>query len=293
MKADTNPFRYCGEYQDLCSGLIYMRNRYYDPSIGRFITEDPARDGLNWYVYCGNSPVTLFDPSGLIVTVWDKQHLTQSEIETLEHYTKDWDDANKVGDEYGMYRAHANAEDIRRKYRDLNEITLGNGLTGTVFLDEDYNRIFTYIEREKVSKSNKSFTSGEVVLAIILFPVVALSSCNHTDTKEFEKQLKMSGNYTGTDGLPSNVVNSFQQYETNGWKNHAGQTPGTKAGKSWGNSGSILPTYDMYGYPITYQEFDVNNRIPGQPRDAERFVVGSDGSVYYTDDHYRSFKRVK
>ena len=228
-----------------------LNARYYDAKIARFLSPDPYYDLGNrviglyeinvpnaWsiiqanalYVYCGNSPVTLFDPSGLIVTVWDKQHLTQSEIETLEHYTKDWDDANKVGDEYGMYRAHANAEDIRRKYRDINEITLGNGLTGTVFLDEDYNRIFTYIEREKVSKSNKSFTSGEVVLAIILFPVVALSSCNHTDTKEFEKQLKMSGNYTGTDGLPSNVVNSFQQYETNGWKNHAGQTPSTRAG---------------------------------------------------------------
>ena len=60
-----NPFRYCGEYQDLCSGLIYLRNRYYDPSIGRFITEDPARDGLNWYVYANNNPVNYIDPLGL------------------------------------------------------------------------------------------------------------------------------------------------------------------------------------------------------------------------------------
>ena len=34
------------------------------------------------------------------------------------------------------------------------------------------------------------------------------------------------------------------------------------------------------------KEFDVNNRIPGMDRDAERFVVGSDGSIYYTDSHY-------
>jgi len=63
---ETNPFAYCGEYQDLCSGLIYLRNRYYDPSIGRFISEDPARDGLNWYVYCGNNPIMFVDPSGNI-----------------------------------------------------------------------------------------------------------------------------------------------------------------------------------------------------------------------------------
>ena len=44
---DTNPFHYCGEYIDLSSGLIYLRSRYYDPSIGRFISEDTARAGLN------------------------------------------------------------------------------------------------------------------------------------------------------------------------------------------------------------------------------------------------------
>jgi len=63
---DNNPFRYTGEYYDHETDLIYLRNRYYDPSIGRFITEDPARDGLNWYVYCGNNPIMFVDPSGNI-----------------------------------------------------------------------------------------------------------------------------------------------------------------------------------------------------------------------------------
>ena len=60
-----NPFRYCGEYTDDETGLIYLRNRYYDPAIGRFITEDPAKDGLNWYAYCGNNPVNYVDSLGL------------------------------------------------------------------------------------------------------------------------------------------------------------------------------------------------------------------------------------
>ena len=60
-----NPFRYSGEYTDDETGLIYLRNRYYDPAIGRFITEDPAKDGLNWYAYCSNNPVNLIDPLGL------------------------------------------------------------------------------------------------------------------------------------------------------------------------------------------------------------------------------------
>ncbi|MDO4302264.1 MAG: RHS repeat-associated core domain-containing protein, partial [Clostridia bacterium] len=35
-----NPWGYCGEYRDKESGLIYLRNRYYDSSTGRFINED-------------------------------------------------------------------------------------------------------------------------------------------------------------------------------------------------------------------------------------------------------------
>lgn len=62
---DTNPFRYCGEYFDQETGQIYLRNRYYNSSIGRFVTEDPIRDGLNWYVYCGNNPINYIDILGL------------------------------------------------------------------------------------------------------------------------------------------------------------------------------------------------------------------------------------
>ena len=61
---DTNPFRYCGEYYDAETGKLYLRARYYEPTIGRFMSEDPAHDGLNWYVYCENNPIKYWDPSG-------------------------------------------------------------------------------------------------------------------------------------------------------------------------------------------------------------------------------------
>ena len=61
-----DPFGYCGEYYDSESGLVYLRNRYYDSASGRFITEDPIKDGFNWYNYCSSNPVILIDPSGLV-----------------------------------------------------------------------------------------------------------------------------------------------------------------------------------------------------------------------------------
>ena len=46
------------------TGLIYMRARYYDPSVGRFVSEDPARNGMNWLVYCSNNRVNRVDQTG-------------------------------------------------------------------------------------------------------------------------------------------------------------------------------------------------------------------------------------
>lgn len=49
---------------ETANGTIYTCYSY-NSSTGCFITEDPAQDGLNWYVYAGNNPVSFVDPWGL------------------------------------------------------------------------------------------------------------------------------------------------------------------------------------------------------------------------------------
>jgi RHS repeat-associated protein len=68
------PWGFAGEMQDP-TGLIYLRARWYDPAIGRFLTRDPF-PGLavlpstqHPYVYVGNNPVNLVDPSGNIAPI--------------------------------------------------------------------------------------------------------------------------------------------------------------------------------------------------------------------------------
>ena len=58
---------YCGNLghkEDPESGLTYMRARYYEPGTGRFISQDPAYDGINWYGYCAGNPVDRVDSTG-------------------------------------------------------------------------------------------------------------------------------------------------------------------------------------------------------------------------------------
>ncbi|CAG19101.1 RHS repeat domain-containing protein [Photobacterium profundum] len=61
-----NPLRFQGQYHDQESGLHYNRFRYYDPSIGQFIHQDPIGllGGINHYRYAPN-PIQWVDPLGL------------------------------------------------------------------------------------------------------------------------------------------------------------------------------------------------------------------------------------
>lgn len=56
---------YTGKEIDPDTGLYYFNARWYDPDMGRFITEDPIKDGTNWHIYCSNNPINYIDPTGL------------------------------------------------------------------------------------------------------------------------------------------------------------------------------------------------------------------------------------
>jgi RHS repeat-associated protein len=63
----ASPFAHGGPFgyqSDPDTGLQLIGHRYYDSSLGRFLSRDPAEDGRNWHTYCWNNPVSLVDPDG-------------------------------------------------------------------------------------------------------------------------------------------------------------------------------------------------------------------------------------
>jgi len=60
-------YDYTGRERDQLTGLLYYRARFYDPQLGRFISEDPIglAGGINSFAYVGNNPQNAKDPSGL------------------------------------------------------------------------------------------------------------------------------------------------------------------------------------------------------------------------------------
>jgi RHS repeat-associated protein len=94
LVSETDPtvdhaFDYTGRELDADTGLMYYRARWYDPAVGRFISEDPMKfeagdSNLNRYVL--NAPTILRDPSGLQSTSSDFVPLDPGRVFTPEEF---------------------------------------------------------------------------------------------------------------------------------------------------------------------------------------------------------------
>src|SRR5664279_2989484 len=76
-------------------------------------------------------------------------------------------------------------------------------------------------------------------------------------------------------------------------RQHAFAPPGYVGGRIYGNYEGQLPRYNARRKRIEYREWDVRPRAEGRNRGTERLVTGSDGRVWFTADHYRTFIELK
>lgn len=80
-RTSANIFGFTGHEIDPETGLVYMKGRYYDPIIGRFLSQDPAAGNpvkppsLHKYLYAHANPTIYIDPDGREVRVLDEEAL--------------------------------------------------------------------------------------------------------------------------------------------------------------------------------------------------------------------------
>ncbi len=93
-------------------------------------------------------------------------------------------------------------------------------------------------------------------------------------------------------GVPEQAMRVLRFIEQNNRapKGYEGGREFMNLGKSGEQS---LPNFDSSASPIKYREWDVHPHVQGRNRGTDRLVTGSDGSAYYTSDHYRTFIRIR
>ncbi|MCL2529875.1 MAG: DUF6531 domain-containing protein [Coriobacteriia bacterium] len=64
-QGEAQPFGYTGYTADSIAKTYFAQAREYVPGAGRFVSEDIAKSGSNWFNYCNNNPTNLIDPLGL------------------------------------------------------------------------------------------------------------------------------------------------------------------------------------------------------------------------------------
>ncbi|MFI6997834.1 ribonuclease domain-containing protein [Nocardia sp. NPDC050175] len=145
---------------------------------------------------------------------------------------------------------------------------------------------------------------GAVAVAVVVVAVLGLRGGGNDTVTATTTRAPSSASATGAPkppsappasrapGVPAHAYDTLAEIDAGRWPGSA-NAPGTKGGDRWMNRGGTLAAKDPAGKPITYQEWDVNPKQRGRSRDAERIVTGSDGSAWYTGDHYETFTRMR
>ena len=128
---------FTGKFFDKTTNLYYFNARWYDSALGRLTSQDPTRDGVNWWAYCGGNPITFVDPDGreiinaykTLMTTSDETLGKSSELISkvgcvLTAYTRIA--SAIIGDEISLNTANQIAKD-KKLFTDGNLLTPENG----------------------------------------------------------------------------------------------------------------------------------------------------------------------
>ncbi|MEW9699816.1 RHS repeat-associated core domain-containing protein [Paenibacillus sp. SI8] len=133
------PFKYSGEMMDDKVGLQYLRARWYDPSMGRFVGEDTYEGqidnplSLNLYTYVSNNSLKYTDPTGHFEEIDNSMaHLwNKGEKEDMIRYTDNYGKAT-TNSERQYWHDQANA--LRLRYADsVTRRDMSTGAETTVY----------------------------------------------------------------------------------------------------------------------------------------------------------------
>jgi RHS repeat-associated protein len=270
VNSDSNHYKFTGKLRDGTAatetGLDYFGARYYANWTGRFVTPDWGSNpspipysniedpqSLNRYSYVRNIPTASTDPDG--------HRCTQ----------------DKDGNIHCVVRAKADPPPQGTPYKVLHPQQLTNLIPSReVPCEVDCNRA---IVNNALQTLGNLFSLGSLENALGSMP----------------SQQPMNTNAPPINIVPTKLAQLLDLLTVIDVSGSApvGQKGGDVFKNDGRNNGQVLPPTDGSGNSVTYREWDVNPKSATGGRGTERIVTGSDGSAYYTNDHYLTFTKIR
>ncbi|MFZ5596903.1 MAG: RHS repeat-associated core domain-containing protein [Bacillota bacterium] len=282
----ANPIRYAGEYYDDESGLYYLRARYYDPTVGRFISRDSYEGeitnplSLNLYAYVENNPLIYIDPTGhFLADDWNPDGSFKYPV----HY-------NDI--EYCGYKWNKATNQKDKDYwHQLAEFYRGRGEHPDTLKDPPILKDpFTYVGGlGGIVKTAASRVISKAVAKIVT-KMVAKEAVTEGAGKALTSFDDVAGYIAKNGRLPGNFITKAEARGL-GWNPSKGNLADVAPGKSIG--GDIFKNIEgkLPSAPgRVFYEADIN--YSSGFRGTERIIYSNDGLIYKTVDHYQTFTQI-
>ena len=253
-------YGYLGKPYDSITGLYNYGYRDYSPQVVRFTTVDPIRDGSNWFAYVNNDPVNYVDLWGLLASEPKRSF-----------WSKALDGIQTGLDIVGLVPGVGEIADGVNALISLGRGDVaGSALSAASMLP---------IVGDAIGKG------GKIARAAIKHgdEVVEVAGSTLKGIKAVENASDASKVI-----IPDKAKKLIQQIKINN-----GVPPkGYKGGKTYKNV-PVIDGAQKLPEGVNYKEYDINPYVKGQNRGTERIVIGDDGSVWYTNDHYFTFTKIE
>jgi hypothetical protein len=187
--------------------LYYFNARWYDPTLGRFITEDPVKDGINWHVYVANNPLRYTDPTGLRLTDEDQEEQNKSDEKEREKEDRK-DNLEKIAEDNDISTKWIRYDLQITIYRDINSYKSAwddsyAGLDSAKVENLETGTSTMMYGGQTVSNSDKVELSPNGVFDTLVEDNLMLGRYERTDSKKFDpgQRLAVIGGKTYAGGV--------------------------------------------------------------------------------------------
>lgn len=290
-----------GKTADPTTGLTHLGHRYYNPTTGRFLTPDPLNNQAttqspNPYAYANNNPNTYTDKNGLAATLRlidgmygyqkpppPKPKPIRNPVTTTTNHI---DDASI----YGAPKTKAPMTGgYARGWKPALYVPAAVKAAAAEPQKKGFWRsagdvVYDWTIKDAVDcVKNPTFGGCAWGIATTVFKPAKVVDKAYDGVNAARKASKAAK--TADNVLPIGPGSEKAWTVLNRVDAKGAPLPGYKGGRVFENTQGRLP--ETPG--VTYKEWDVNPYVKGVNRGPERIVTGSDGSAYWTGDHYDTF----